>query len=321
MEKLYIVMATYNGESYLPQMLDSLIAQTRPADHIIVVDDGSKDSTVSILESYKEKLPLQITVFPQNQGHRAAFSKSLELAQAQCGPNDYIALADQDDIWLSNKHQVLIDEIQKKDSQGNVLDMVFGDAQVIDGQGKVFAESWRAIGGIPESLSTRALMTGFTNVTGCMVLFRASLLPSILPIPTEVPVHDQWIAFCASINKGYRSIKQPVIQYRIHNQNAIGLGHNHTWTGNLKLNLKWANMLLATPHVKALPAQDQKFLKDYIGYIEKRLSNLFLPTYLFWVCKNVRSLYPHVNSTLPLLPRILFGLVGAKFATRFMGKS
>lgn len=320
MAKLYIVMATYNGEKYLSQMLDSLVAQTRPADKIIVVDDGSKDNSVRILESYKEKLPLEITVFPQNQGHRAAFSKSLEIAQATCDKDDYIALADQDDIWLPQKHEILIQEIEKKNADGNFYDLVFGDAQVIDGEGKVFAQSWRAIGGIPESLSTRALMTGFTNVTGCMVLFRASLLKSILPIPEDVPVHDQWIAFCASVRGGNKSIKQPVIQYRIHNQNAIGLGHNHTWTGNLKLNLKWAKMLLETPHVKALPASDQEFLKRYIKYIEKRLTHFLLPSYIFWITKNARSLYPHVQKILPLLPRILFGIVGARLA-RLLGKS
>lgn len=321
MAKLYIVMATYNGEKYLPQMLDSLIHQTKPADKIIVVDDGSKDSTVSILESYKDKLPLEITVFPKNQGHRAAFSKSLELAQSECTPEDYIALADQDDIWLPEKHEILLKEIEQENDQGKRPDLVFGDAQLIDGEGKVFAQSWRQAGGIPDNLSTRALMTGFTNVTGCMVLFRASLLSSILPIPLDVPVHDQWIAFCASIQNGNRSIKTPVIQYRIHNQNAIGMGHTHTWTGNLKLNLKWSNMLMETPHVKALPQGDQDFIKQYILYLQKRIHQFFLPSYLFWVTKNAQDLYPHVHKKFPLIPRILFGIVGARFATRFLGKT
>jgi hypothetical protein len=49
--------------------------------------------------------------------------------------------------------------------------------------------------GIPEHLSLKALLTGFTNVTGCMTLFRANLLEKILPIPEQVPVHDQWITF------------------------------------------------------------------------------------------------------------------------------
>ena len=78
--KICITLATYNGEKYLAQMLDSLVAQTRPADVIIAVDDGSKDSTCEILERYKDKLPLEITKFEKNRGHRAAFSTALEKA-------------------------------------------------------------------------------------------------------------------------------------------------------------------------------------------------------------------------------------------------
>lgn len=327
MAKLCVVMATYNGEKYLGQMLDSLVAQTRPAEKIIVVDDGSKDSSVSILESYKERLPLEIFVSPKNQGHRAAFSKSLEMArdyfgkELKPGEEGFIALADQDDIWLPRKHEILLNEMEKADSNGTYPDMVFGDAQVIDGEGKVFAESWRKLDHIPESLTLRALMTGFTNVTGCMVMFRSSLLGDVLPIPVDVPVHDQWITFCAAARNGYRSIKEPVIKYRIHNQNAIGLGHSHTWTGNLKLNLQWAKMLTQVPHFEKLNKADQEFLTTYVSYTEMRLSRYFLPSYVLWVARNARSLFPHIESKLKFIPLVVYGIVGAPFATKFLGKS
>ena len=81
-------------------MLDSLVAQTKPADVIIAVDDGSKDSTYEILERYKDKLPLEITKFEKNRGHRASFSTALEKARELLADDDLIFLADQDDIWL-----------------------------------------------------------------------------------------------------------------------------------------------------------------------------------------------------------------------------
>ena len=108
MAKIGIVLATYNGEKYLTQMLDSLLAQTRPADFIVAVDDGSKDSTPEILKSYQDRLPLQISVSPQNMGHRSAFSKSLELARPQLGDDDLIALADQDDVWQEGKVETML---------------------------------------------------------------------------------------------------------------------------------------------------------------------------------------------------------------------
>lgn len=330
MAKLCVVLATYNGEKYLSQMLDSLVAQTLQADKIIVVDDGSRDSSVEILRSYSSKLPLEIFVSPKNQGHRAAFSKALEMAREAFAPSGelfqessdgYIVLADQDDIWLPNKHELLVRDIESSDPSGILPDMVFGDAQVIDGENNLMGTSWRKMDGIPEKLSLRAIMTGFTNVTGCMVLFRASLLDRVLPIPVDVPVHDQWITFCAAARNGYRSIKDPVIQYRIHGQNAIGLGHSQTWTGNLRLNLQWAKMLRETPHYRNLKSSDQKFLNTYITYVEKRLRKYFLPGFLIWVAKNASSLFPHVNGIFGMLPRVIYGIVGAPFATKFLGKS
>jgi glycosyltransferase involved in cell wall biosynthesis len=120
MAKIGIVLATYNGEKYLSQMLDSLVAQTRKADFIIAVDDGSKDNTPAILKSYQDRLPIKLTFLEKNSGHRAAFSKALELAQPQLCDNDLIALADQDDIWLPQKIETLEKEIESLKSKGEL---------------------------------------------------------------------------------------------------------------------------------------------------------------------------------------------------------
>ena len=106
MARICVVLATYNGEKYLSKMLDSLVAQSRPADVIIAVDDGSKDSTCEILEKYRDTLPLQIEALPQNTGHRAAFSHALTLAQKFITEDDLIALADQDDVWQRDRLHV-----------------------------------------------------------------------------------------------------------------------------------------------------------------------------------------------------------------------
>lgn len=315
MAKIGIVLATYNGEKYLSKMLDSLVAQTRQADLIIAVDDGSSDRSIEILRQYESKLPLQITPLSQNGGHRAAFSRALELIRPQLTDNDLIALADQDDIWLPQKLDILEKEICEKK-----VSLIFGDAQVIDGDDKVISQSWRKINFIPKELSLKALLTGFTNVTGCMTLFRANLLKRILPIPEGVPVHDQWIALCASIENGVSAIDVPVIRYRIHGQNAIGLGHTHTWTGNLKLNLQWSRTIQDSPIYKDLSSEEQNFLNHYITYIQDRLGKAFIPQYLSWVIHNAHSIYPHIKSRAKMIPIIIYGILGAPVITRFFGK-
>lgn len=315
MSKVCVVLATYNGEKYLPAMLDSLAVQTRPADLIIAVDDGSSDGSVQVLRDYGERLPIQIHVSERNQGHRAAFSRALTLAKEQLSPGDYIALADQDDIWLPNKFQVLESALET-----HKVDLVFGDAQVVNGEGAVTGESWRALCNIPEHLSLRALTTGFSNVTGCMCLFRASLLDTILPIPEDAYVHDQWITLCASARNGYRAIPDAVIQYRLHGNNAIGAGDKYTWSGKHELNLNWARMLSRTELYESFSQGDKQFVQEYIHYMESRFSSNFVPQFLFWVIRNGSALFPHIHSALGMIPRYLLSVIGIPFAVRYLGK-
>jgi glycosyltransferase involved in cell wall biosynthesis len=311
--KICITLATYNGEKYLAQMLDSLVAQTKPADVIIAVDDGSKDSTCEILERYKDKLPLKITQFEKNRGHRAAFSTALEKAAALLEDDDLIFLADQDDIWLPNKLEVMSQKIGDNS-------MIFGDAEIIDGDGVVTESSWRKKAEIVEQLSQQALLTGYTNVTGCMVAFKAGLLKTALPIPQNVPVHDQWITLCATAENGYRAIADKVIQYRIHANNAIGEG-NKTWSEKLHTNLQWAKAVRGSDIFEKLPNESRQFLDKFILFLKLRFSHAFLsPLWFPWIVKNARHIYPQVHSAPQMIGRILFSFVGVSTAKKFFHK-
>lgn len=314
MAKIGVVLATYNGEKYLSQMLDSLESQRRKPDFIIAVDDGSLDATVSILRSYQERLPLQITELGENRGHRAAFSKALHLANLLLSENDYVALADQDDIWLKDKLEILERELESSSAS-----LVVGDAFLIDSKSKVFASSWRNHAGILESLSVENMLTGFTNVTGCMTLFKASLLSVILPIPEEVPVHDQWIAICAGVTSKYKSVSQPVIQYRIHENNAIGL-KKKSWEETQRENLRWSKMLLNSKLFPLLDMKAQEFLKHYVSYVECRLTKSVLLPYFFWLMNNSKNLFPHKKGFLKIFPLLCYGILGAPLIKKFPSK-
>ena len=294
-------------------MLDSLVAQTKPADVIIAVDDGSKDSTCEILERYKDKLPLEITKFEKNRGHRASFSTALEKASKLLADDDLIFLADQDDIWLPNKLEVMSQKI------GN-SSMIFGDAEIIDGEGKVTDSSWRKKAEIVEQLSQQALLTGYTNVTGCMVAFKASLLHTVLPIPQDVPVHDQWITLCATAENGYAPIADKVIYYRIHESNAIGEG-NKTWSEKLQTNLQWAKAVRGSDIFEKLPNESRRFLDKFVQFLELRFSHAFLsPLWFPWIVRNTRNIYPQVHSAPQMIARILFSFVGVSTAQKFFNK-
>lgn len=294
-------------------MLESLVQQTKPADVIIAVDDGSKDSTCEILESYKGKLPLEISRFEKNRGHRAAFSTALEKAATLLDDEDLIFLADQDDIWAPNKLEVMSQKIGENS-------MIFGDAEIINGEGEIIEKSWRKKAGIVEQLSQQALLTGYTNVTGCMVAFKAALLHTVLPIPQDVPVHDQWITLCATAENGYASIADKVIYYRIHESNAIGEG-NKTWSEKLQTNLQWAKAVRGSSVFEKLPNESRQFLVKFIQFLELRFSHAFLsPLWFVWIVRNARHIYPQVTKATQMIGRILFSFVGVSTAKRFFKK-
>ena len=311
--KICITLATYNGEKYLGEMLESLVQQTRPADVIIAVDDGSMDSTCEILESYKGKLPLEITRFEKNRGHRAAFSTALEKAATLLGNDDLIFLADQDDIWVPNKLEVMSQKIGENS-------MIFGDAEIINSESEIVEKSWRKKAGIVENLSQQALLTGYTNVTGCMVAFKAALLHTVLPIPQDVPVHDQWITLCATAENGYAPIADKVIYYRIHESNAIGEG-NKTWSEKLQTNLQWAKAVRDSDIFEKLSNESRRFLDKFIQFMKLRFSHAFLsPLWFPWIVKNARNIYPQVTSATQMIGRILFSFVGVSTAKKFFNK-
>ena len=318
MAKIGIILATYNGEKYLTQMLDSLVAQTRTADFIVAVDDGSKDSTPEILKSYQDRLPLQVTCLPQNTGHRAAFSKALELAQPQLTDNDLIALADQDDIWLPQKLELLEKNIESEYSNGTKPSLVFGDAQVIDAEGKVIAESWRKISGISPSLATEARIAGTNNITGCLSLFRASLLKKVLPIPTAVGVHDAWIGLLAAQYGNIVPLEQPIVLYRLHGENSVGLGTPFSFDETCKRQIAWTDMLLQKSELLSLTPAQANFLRKLNRYWHQRAKVPLLLTSLPFLIRFRTQVFPTPKRR---LKKILFSLLGAPAVHLLFGKN
>lgn len=313
MAKIGIVLATYNGEKYLAQMLDSLVAQTRQADFIVAVDDGSKDNTPAILKSYQDRLPLQVTCLEKNSGHRAAFSKALELAQPQLSDSDLIALADQDDIWLPHKLDILEKLIQDKA-------LVFGDAQVVDADGKIMAESWRSYSNIEQKVSIEQQIAGINNVTGCLSLFKASLLKTILPIPEGVTVHDRWIAMIADKQGSVVAIDTPVVQYRLHGANAVGGAATPSMSKTLETQIQWIQTILDNAGKLMLTKKEIRFAQKLLGLAKARQNHAFMPFRLLWIARHRHELFLK-DSAAVTLKRILFTAIGLPLARKIWKKS
>ncbi|XOB61352.1 glycosyltransferase family 2 protein [Campylobacterota bacterium DY0563] len=187
-EKLIsVAMCTYNGGKYLKEQLDSIINQTYKNIEIIICDDGSTDNTIDIIKNYSKKYNF-IKLFQNetNLGFVKNFEKSISLCKG-----DYIALADQDDIWKVNKLEVFLCEI------GDNL-LIYSDAIIMDGEGTISNnELIRPKGNLVKGRCNKAFL--FTNcVSGNTLMFKKELIKDIVPIPEKITYHDIWIAFVAS---------------------------------------------------------------------------------------------------------------------------
>lgn len=206
-----IALATYNGSRFLQTQLDSIYAQTWQNIEVVVCDDHSTDDTVSILEAYRLSHGLRYRVNQHNLGFLRNFEQVLS-----CCRGEFIALADQDDVWLPNKLTRLLSEI-------GAADLVYSDAALIDEDGRESPETLIQTSGVrPVDGRQFSYFVCNTCVTGCTVLLRRRLLEYALPIPDCETYHDWWLAVVASCHAGVRYVPERLVRYRQHSGNDTG---------------------------------------------------------------------------------------------------
>jgi hypothetical protein len=224
--KISVAMTTYNGASYLREQLDSIFAQDRLPDEIIVCDDRSSDATADILREYAARapFPMQIVSNEERLGSTRNFEKAIRLCSG-----DIIALSDQDDVWRSHKLAVLAQAFAADAELGVVLT----NANLIDGDGTTLpGDLWsrcRLTRGRQRRLSSSQrydLMLGLPVATGATMAFRARFRSLVLPIPTESAtfIHDRWIALAIAAVARIAFIPDKLIAYRLHGQQQLGVG-------------------------------------------------------------------------------------------------
>lgn len=205
-----VAIATYNGERYLQQQLDSIYWQTYKNVEVVVTDDCSQDNTVQILERYRKKFGLKYFVNDVNLGYARNFERAASLCSG-----DYIAFCDQDDIFLPDKIETLVREIGE-------YSLIYSDATLIDGDGTEFAQSYMRYVNFPMLTGKpfKELVFG-CFIRGFQMLFTRDLLRAALPMPDRV-THDDWFTILAAKRGGLRYLDRPLVQYRQHGRNVTG---------------------------------------------------------------------------------------------------
>jgi glycosyltransferase involved in cell wall biosynthesis len=217
-----VVMATFNGEQYLPEQLRSLAEQSRSPDEVLIIDDASTDRTWELLEAFASSAPFPVRLMrnERNVGYTRNFDRAVREASGEL-----VALADQDDVWRSDK----LERLERVFLAEPDVGLVASDAELVDDRLRPLGRSlWRALrlsagerhaltnGGAFETLLRRNLVTGATCA------FRTSFRDRIVPIHPG-SVHDAWIALVIAASARFRLLPELLVGYRQHAGNQIGV--------------------------------------------------------------------------------------------------
>ena len=233
-QRISVAMAVYNGEAYLKQQLDSLLQQQYPATEIIILDDCSTDDSANIIQQFvSPNIPIHYYKNEVNKGPLYTFRKLVSYCTG-----DYIAFCDQDDIWLPNKLDICMQQMQLLPTQ--LPAVVFTDLSLINNNNQIIQASfWKYYGIYPQQTSFANVL--FNNViTGCSTLINKAMAQEINRMPDEAILHDHWIALIAYSFGQFYSLDTPTVLYRAHNNSV-------TQKAKLSLQSRFFNTVKSNP--------------------------------------------------------------------------
>jgi glycosyltransferase involved in cell wall biosynthesis len=202
-------MATYNGEKYLIDQVDSIMNQLGEFDELVVSDDGSTDNTIAILESYDDPrikiLHHEKTLQKYKFGYTTAnFENAINNASGDC-----IFLADQDDVWCDNK----VHEMKKK---LQYFDVVMSDCSYVDAHLNIIVPSKFKLENVNIGLFRNIYKCGYL---GCCMAFNRRVLEHVLPFPKNT-AHDLWIGLVGAYLRRIQLLPIVTTLYRRHDCNV-----------------------------------------------------------------------------------------------------
>lgn len=214
-----ILLATYNGEKYLKEQIESILNQTYSNIRLIISDDCSTDKTKEIIKEYEEKDNRIIGYFHEkNLGYVKNFEFLLSKVE-----NEIYMLSDQDDVWLPTKVEHTYKKLKETDA-----DLVFTDLEVVNEKLETIYPSFNDFmllsRKIKKYLHSYRLQYLYNCVTGCTLMSKKKFIEMILPIPTQskYAIHDTWIACTVANNGKMEYLDEKTIKYRQHGNNQVG---------------------------------------------------------------------------------------------------
>lgn len=288
--KVDILLAVYNGEKHLDELINSLINQDYPNFHIYVRDNHSTDRTVEILKIWQQRYPSKLTLYlsDKNDGIIRNFANLMEKSNSS-----YVMFCDADDIWFYDKVSYSILKMKELETiYGSSFPLLLHtDLIVTDENLNMIAPSFWKLSKLNTSEKCQELsrLLVQNHVTGCTMLMNRALINLCLPIPLECVMHDWWIALVASCYGKIQTLSSPTLLYRQHGLNDTGarrygimsyLRNKSKNSKDLKLKKTKQAELLLDRKTTNLSLEKEKIIKCYLA-----MQKACLPKRIFLLIK------------------------------------
>lgn len=223
-ETVTILLASYNGEKFLTEMIDSVLNQDYENIRLVLSDDNSKDSSVQILEKYALENPERVIHYRSGQRFGCAQKHFMHLLMKFYHDSDYIMFCDQDDVWHKNKVEITLKRMKELEEEQDIPVLVHTDLRVVDGDLNEISPSFCKHSGLSGDRVELNNLLVQNVVTGCTVMINRALaeLGVKHEITDAVMMHDWWLALIASAFGKIGFVDEPTIDYRQHGNNSVG---------------------------------------------------------------------------------------------------
>lgn len=259
-----ILLSTYNGEKFLSQQLDSIFNQTYRQFILYIRDDGSTDNTLEILNDYSHKYKNIVILNDEknNMGAPASFLWLLKNVEAK-----YYMFCDQDDVWLENKVEVQVENIEKSNYNQNLPIVVFHDLILTNSNGVVISESfWDLHNFQVDKIDFESVFVK-NNITGCACLINQSMKNEILKFNvSSVLMHDHIIALIAYGFGKAISVKAGLILYRDHS-NSVTPKRSISFSYRIS---NFFNNINRSDYLMSQIFQLEEYLKNYESFLNEK---------------------------------------------------
>lgn len=220
-----VLLPTYNGARYLDEQLESLCNQTFTSFTTLTYDDGSNDASYAIVDRYADRLSIKRV--PNSDKCNRGAVKSFELLMTH-STAEILLFCDQDDIWDATKIEEGVSALKKAAATyGDIPIAVFSDLSLFSDTDTSVSGLFLAANGFNPAARTDPYYLTFRNAApGCTLTINRTLLRAALPLPSQAHMHDWWLMLIASLSGKIVFIDKPLLRYRIHAANTLGISHD-----------------------------------------------------------------------------------------------